>query len=84
MRVIYLNAKKLSDCKNAHQYLAEQLEFPDYYGCNLDALYDCLTELSECQIVFENEESAGRYYQTIRKVFSEAEKENNGLKIYSK
>lgn len=84
MRVIYLDAGELSDRKKAHQYLAEQLEFPDYYGCNLDALYDCLTELSECQIIFENEESAGRYYKTIRKVFSEAAKENNGLKIHSK
>ena len=28
-----------------HDYLKEALNFPDYYGKNLDALYDCLTEI---------------------------------------
>lgn len=27
---------------NLHQALADQLEFPDYYGYNLNALNDCL------------------------------------------
>ncbi|WP_433269785.1 barstar family protein [Actinosynnema sp. CS-041913] len=26
--------------------IGEAMEFPDYYGRNLDALYDCLTDLS--------------------------------------
>ena len=29
-----------------HDYLKEVLNLPDYYGKNLDALYDCLTEMS--------------------------------------
>ena len=28
-----------------HSQLALVLHFPDYYGRNLDALYDCLTEV---------------------------------------
>ncbi len=30
-----------------HDTLAQQLSLPEYYGRNLDALFDCLTDLSE-------------------------------------
>lgn len=30
-----------------HAVLADALTFPDWYGGNLDALYDCLTDLEE-------------------------------------
>ena len=30
-----------------HAQLAETFRFPDYYGRNLDALYDCLTDVQE-------------------------------------
>ena len=31
--------------EQGHDYLSEALNFPDYYGKNLDALYDCLCEI---------------------------------------
>ena len=38
--------------KQGHDYLIEVLNLPDYYGKNLDALYDCLCEMSlEIQLV---------------------------------
>ena len=30
-----------------HDTLSQQLSFPAYYGRNLDALFDCLTDISE-------------------------------------
>lgn len=30
-----------------HDALAEQLSLPEYYGRNLDALFDCLTDFRE-------------------------------------
>ena len=28
-----------------HQRIKEGLDFPDYYGCNWDAFWDCLTDM---------------------------------------
>ena len=28
-----------------HAIIKEALEFPDYYGCNWDAFWDCLTDM---------------------------------------
>lgn len=49
-----LDCKKLRTRVRGHKYLAKTLEFPDYYGNNLDALYDCLTELGQCTVVLKN------------------------------
>jgi len=47
MRKIVLDFRGLKTKREIHEYLAERLEFPPYYGKNLDALYDCLTEIGE-------------------------------------
>ena len=47
MKEIELNGAKMVDKETTHEYLKEKLSLPDYYGANLDALWDCLsTELS--------------------------------------
>lgn len=39
--------------ESLHQTLMDALELPDYYGKNLDALMDCMTEIREdCEIEF--------------------------------
>ena len=41
--------------KDGHDYLKDVLNFPDYYGKNLDALYDCLCEIGvETEITLIN------------------------------
>jgi len=37
--------------KQMHHELKNKLKFPDYYGCNFDALYDCLTDISNNEII---------------------------------
>ena len=45
MEKIVLDGKNMCDKLQAHAYIAEKLSFPEYYGANLDALWDCLGEL---------------------------------------
>ena len=41
--MIILDGKKMSNLDELHREISEKLDFPDYYGCNTDALWDCLT-----------------------------------------
>ena len=63
--------------KEGHDYLMEALNFPDYYGKNLDALYDCLCEIS-CEIELINSEKVDK---NIIDTFKDAAGENNLLKF---
>ena len=47
MKNIELDFKDLYTPRQIHEYIAEKLDFPGYYGKNLDALYDCLTDICE-------------------------------------
>lgn len=46
MEKIVLDGKCMTDKAQVHAYIADKLSFPSYYGANLDALWDCLSELS--------------------------------------
>ena len=77
-----LDASRMREKEAAHAYLRQMLSFPEYYGNNLDALYDCLTELDETEILFVNlEEAAQSDFPKLLSVFREAEEENPNLRI---
>lgn len=65
--------------QRGHDYLAEALDFPEYYGKNLDALYDCLTQI-DCEIVLIN---AGAVDKDIIDTFKDAAGENDFLTFES-
>ena len=84
MKKVVIDCEKLQQKEQAHLYLAEVFDFPDYYGKNLDALFDCLTELGECTIFLENENAlkqADSYGIKVLKVLEEAALVNSNLKI---
>ncbi|MCR5589939.1 MAG: barstar family protein [Lachnospiraceae bacterium] len=79
-----LDCEMMTDRQSAHEYIADVLAFPDYYGKNLDALFDCLTEMDECTIVFTNLdalEMLGDYSGALLAVFEEAEEINDDLTL---
>lgn len=81
--MITLDAAEMNEKAQAHRYLADRLALPDYYGKNLDALYDCLTDLGETEIRFVNlEQAEGTYFARVLSVFREAEAENPSLHIF--
>ena len=49
-----LDARKMQTQEETHEYLKKMLEFPEYYGGNLDALYDCLSDMEDVEIEIQN------------------------------
>ncbi len=47
MYTCIIDGKRIKDREMLHGILADLLEFPDWYGRNLDALHDCLTDIQE-------------------------------------
>ena len=45
MTVIHLYAENMADRNAMHDHLAQAFSFPRWYGRNLDALYDLLTDI---------------------------------------
>lgn len=80
MRICVLDGEEIGNKEKLHEMLAEALDFPNWYGKNLDALYDCLTDgREETEIVLRNREllreRLGRYAELFFKVLSRAEQE---------
>jgi ribonuclease inhibitor len=76
------------DCANVsskeefHRILAETLHFPAHYGRNLDALYDCLGEISQkTHLILRNWAHIAPFAGGFRFVFNDAEEENSHLFI---
>lgn len=77
MEFIIIDGRRMTSVEETHRYLAKTLRLPDYYGHNLDALHDCLTDLSRSVwIILINgdflDEALGEYAAKLRLVFTEA------------
>ena len=47
MKKVLLDFSSPESKKGVHEYIAQEMGFPEYYGKNLDALYDELTSVTE-------------------------------------
>ena len=81
---VILDGKAMVDRVAAHSHLAERLELPTWYGRNLDALYDVLTEIGrDTEIVLQAPaavaENLGRYGEALLRTMQEAAEDNPHL-----
>lgn len=86
MRKLILDLDKMKTQAEAHKYLGKTLEFPDYYGENLDALYDCLGDIGTPTIITVSpklgaKEYLGSYGERMLKVFRLAAEQNSFLQV---
>ena len=63
-----------------YDYLTEELSFPDWFGRNLDALHDCLTDISSpTRLVLTGTDSpCARHFL---RVFRDAARKNRNLSV---
>lgn len=90
--MICLDAKKFLNKEKAHDYLKRKLSLPSYYGKNLDALKDVLTEISHpTDIKIKNihlikeasEDEKPDYGYLLLQTIKESAEENENIKIYT-
>ena len=76
MTIFILDGTKMTDKESAYSHIAKVCRFPDYFGKNLDALADCLSELSmDTVVILMNRdtllEALGDYGFKMLEVFRE-------------
>ena len=86
MKIVRINGVDFDTEREVHDYLSEELGFPSYYGNNLSALYDCLTELSDdTRIILDISETEDDdmidYLQRMAEVISDAVDESDYLEL---
>lgn len=89
MRKIILKLERMDSLPALHKYLHRELALPVYYGANLDALYDCLTDVVEdTQLVVPaavaDDAHLGWYGKQFLQVLQDAAAANEHLQVLVK
>ncbi|KMQ16263.1 barstar family protein [Bacillus mycoides] len=80
METIQLDGRKFTSKEMLHKILKDQLDLPDYYGENADALWDCLTGWIDTPVKIEweffreSKKMLGSYADLILETFQDAQK----------
>lgn len=86
MTCLIINGKEIISREALHEAFAKGLSFPEWYGNNLDALNDCLSELSDEVTVTVKDfgalrDNLGSYADKLKKVLRCAAAENEKLTV---
>jgi len=86
MDKVILNGKRMITRERTHAYLKRKFDFPEYYGRNLDALWDLLSTWDrEMEIVIVNHkavtENLDGYGVSLLKLFRELDEENRHIHV---
>lgn len=78
MNIIELSGEEFKTKTDFHRILKNRLDLPDYYGANLDALWDCITTDIKLPIKIiwndfnKSKENLGDYSYSAVKLFRAA------------
>lgn len=86
MKTIIIDGNEIISMNNIHRIFAEELSFPEWYGRNLDALYDCLGDVTEeVEIIVENkdelEENLGISFEKLCRLLDAVCEENDNIEV---
>lgn len=86
MAEVVLDGLEIRSVEEVHDRFAQALDLPDYYGRNLDALYDCLTERTadtrlELHHVPALEAALGDYAGALLDTLRDAARDNPRLQV---
>ena len=83
MKIVILDAKKMLEKEKMHEYFAKKFDLPEYYGRNLDALFDCLCEINEPTLIkLKNEDALqGDTKESLIRLFHDVCNENEMVKF---
>lgn len=78
----HIDCACIHDPADLHRLIAQCLNFPDWYGNNLDALFDCLTCVSEptC-LVLEGWNPDEAWAEGFEMTFLDAQADNPMLQV---
>lgn len=84
-----LKGAEIRTKEDFHKKIKELLDFPDYYGENLDALWDCLTGYIDREspliLFWDNFEisklNLGEFADAALNIFKDAESEMKNFKV---
>ena len=79
MKQITIDCIGMTTPDEVHDRFAQALDFPDWYGRNLDALYDMLSTCSELELTLDNAwaiDKMFRYGDNLKLALDDAAKDN--------
>lgn len=79
---LIIDGSVLSEEAAVHDLFTRALDLPEWYGRNLDALYDVLTERGEpLRLLVRNREALAEYAEDLLRTLAEAAAENPALEL---
>lgn len=83
MKNCIMDCSGIGNPEEFHDALVEALVLPNWYGTNLDALYDCLTSITEeTTITLRHFDQLDKSYAGFRMVFQDAQEDNPRIHVY--
>ncbi|WP_458464258.1 barstar family protein [Paenibacillus sp.] len=87
MNIVILDGEEFASVAELHQQLKDKLDLPDFYGGNLDALWDCLTGMIELPLELNwtnyriSEERLGNEADRVRDLMLEVQAQQSGFQL---